>query len=126
LRQRHAEARGGRLIGPAEERVTFEELAADHLRDYRVRGLRSAATAEQRVKRLRSSFGADRGPDITTDRIRAYQAWRLEAGAQGATVNREPAALGRMVRLAARAGRLSACPVGPPRLEERPREFGAA
>lgn len=112
------------FVGPAQERVTFKDLADVYLQDYAVRGLRSKETAEARVMHLRAFFGLDRAVDITPTRIRAYQAGRLEEGAEGATVNREVAALARMFHLAVKAGRLSACPVFPERLEENPPRQG--
>ncbi len=48
---------------------------------------------------------------ITTDRVRAYEADRLQAGAARATVNQELAALRRAFNLAVEAGRLMAKPV---------------
>lgn len=52
----------------------------------------------------------DRAIDITTDRARAYQRKRLEQGAAPATINREVAALRRMLSLAYAAGKLSRVP----------------
>lgn len=124
LRRRLEEIGRGRLVGPKEERVTFEDLKADYLRDYEVRGLRSKETAEARAKHLEAFFDEARALDITTDRIRAYQADRLQQGAQAATVNREVAALARMFHLAVKAGRLSSCPAFPERLEENPPRQG--
>jgi hypothetical protein len=47
---------------------------------------------------------------IATDRARAYQRKRLDDGAAAATVNREMAALRRMLSLAFNAGKLSRIP----------------
>jgi len=113
-----------RFAGPAQERLSFEDLATDYLRDYEVRGLRSKETAEARVKHLRAFFGMDRALDITTTRVRAYQAHRLQEKAQPGTINREVAALARMFHLAVKAGRLATCPVFPTRLEENPPRQG--
>lgn len=124
LKKRLGEIGRGKLVGPQEERVTFEDVAADYLRDYELRGLRSLKTAEGRVAHLRSFFGLDRAIDITMDRIRAYQAHRRQEGAEAGTVNRECAALGRMFSLAVKAGRLGSRPPFPTRLEENPPRQG--
>lgn len=124
LKRRLAEIGRGKLVGPQEDRVTFEDLKTDYLRDYEVRGLRSKETAEARAKHLAAYFGMDRALDITTDRIRAYQAHRLQEKAQAGTINREAAALARMFHLAVKAGRLSICPIFPERLEENPPRQG--
>lgn len=81
LKKRLGEIVQGRLIGPTEERVTFEDLAADYLRDYGIKGLRSSSWAKARVAHLRRCFGMDRAPDITTARVRAYIQARPEEGA---------------------------------------------
>jgi len=129
IEQRHDERGADRLglkrfSGPAQERVTIEDLSADYLRDYTVRGLRGGGTAKAHVKHLRAFFGLDKAVSITADRIRAYQAARLKAGAETATVNREVGALHRMFTLAIEGGRLSTCPVFPARLEENPPRQG--
>ncbi len=124
LKKRLGEIHGNKFVGPQEERITFEDLKTEYLRDYEVRGLRSRETAEARVNHLGAVFGLDRALNITTHRIRAYQAHRLAEKAQAATVNREVAALARMFHLAVKASRLSACPVFPARLEENPPRQG--
>ncbi len=120
LKQRLGEMGRGKLIAPQEERVTFEDLAADFLTDYTVRGLRSGDTARDRVAHLRAFFGTVRAVDITTARLRAYQAHRLQEKAQAATINRELASLSRMFKLAVTADppRLGSRPAFPARLEE--------
>lgn len=124
LKRRLGEIGRGKLIGPQEERVTFEALVADFIRDYEVRGLRSLDTARGRVAHLCAFFGGDRAVDIMTDRIRSYQAHRLHETATAGTVNRETAALSRMFTLAVKGGRLSARPAFPARLEENPPRQG--
>lgn len=103
LRERTRQAGTPQFTGPAEYRVTFDDLAERYLRDYRVNGRRSITDAERIVARLRSTFGTDRALDITTGRIEAYTDTRLAAGAAKATVNRELAAIRRMFSLAVRS-----------------------
>jgi len=117
LRKRFRELGGGKFIGPAEERVTFKDLAEDFLRDYTLRGLRSKVHAKIRVAHLRAFFGMDRAIDITTARIRVYIEARLEDKAAPSTGNRELGALSRMFTLAVQGVRLSTKP-HIPRLEE--------
>ena len=72
LKKRLGEIGRGRLVGPSEERLTFEELAADYLQDQALKGARSSRWARERVAHLRGFFGAARALDMTTDRIRTY------------------------------------------------------
>ena len=55
-------------------------------------------------------FGFDRAVDITPDRVKAYQAYRLNEKGAPATINREVACLGKMLTLALEAGKLSRRP----------------
>ena len=110
LRERLRTAGTQEFIGPAAQRVTFEDLAALYLTDYRLNGRRSLRDATRNVETLRGAFGIDRALDITADRIAAYTERRLEAGLKPASVNRELAALRRMFTLAIRAGKVATRP----------------
>jgi len=110
LKKRLGEISNGQLIGPKEEKVTFEDLATDLERDYAVNARRSAATLTYQLRHLREGFAMMRAVDITTDRIRTHIGARQDAGAKNATINRELAALKRMFTLAIQAGRLSRRP----------------
>jgi hypothetical protein len=109
LKRRLGEISAGRFM-PNEEKLTFDELVTDVKNDYRVNGKRSLKTVEYYLLHLRGFFGFDRALDITADRVRAYQASRLNEGASNATVNREVAILGRMLSLAVGGGKLSRKP----------------
>jgi integrase len=109
LKQRLGEIAKGRFV-PNEERLTFDEMTKDLENDYRVNRRRSIATALFHVKHLRGFFGFDRAVDLTPDRVKAYQAHRLQEGAANATINREVACLGKMLTLALEAGKLSRRP----------------
>jgi integrase len=113
LKKRLGEIGRGCLIGPNEERITFEELVADLERDYSINGKRSVDVLPRRVRHLRQNFALFRAVDITTDRVRAYIVDRQAAGAANATINRELAALKRMFSLAVQGGRLSTRPYIP-------------
>ena len=106
LRERLRKAGTPDFIGPAAERLTFDDLAAMYLTDYKVNAKRSHKDAARNVERLRVAFGFDRALDITADRIAAYAAQRLEDGMAPASINRELAALRRMFSLAVKAGKL--------------------
>jgi integrase len=108
LKKRLGEIGRGRLIGPAEEKVDFEALAADFIRDYETNQKKSLRSAKLSVSHLREFFGLSRAVDITTDRVRAYTAQRQTEKASNASINRELAALKRMFSLAVQAEILSA------------------
>ena len=102
LKERRRTAGTPHFIGPTAERVTFDDLAALYLTDYKVNRRRSLDHAERYVRNLRATFGLDRALDVTADRIAAYTAQRLADGLQPGAVNRELAALRRMFSLAVR------------------------
>ena len=76
LRKRLGEIGNGKLVGPMEERLTFDQLAADLISDYQVNGKRSLESARLSIRHLRAFFGFDKALHITTDRVRAYIAKR--------------------------------------------------
>ena len=112
LTKRHGEMGLGRLVGPAVERTTFEDMAAMLIDDYRVNERKSLDRAQLSVKHLREFFGPTHAMDITPDRVLAYFRARLEVAKPG-TVRLERAALGRMFTLALRAGKVSHRPYLP-------------
>lgn len=109
LKKRLGEIGTGKLIGPVEERVTFEEMAADLENHYRTNGMVLSAV-EFPIKHLWQSFGFDKALDLTTDRIRQHISRRQAEEAANGTINREMAALKRMFSLAIQAGKLSRKP----------------
>jgi integrase len=118
LKKRFGEITSRRFVGPQEERVMFEDLAKGIERDYKVRGLRSTRAAAGRMLHLKKAFGSMRALDISPDRIRTYQADRLDEKASPATINRETSHLARAFRIAVKSGLLSVVPPFPDRLEE--------
>ncbi len=82
LKQRLADLHQGRVSGPDEERVTFEELTADYLQERAVRGAdpNGLKWSKARVKNLGAIFAGTRAVDITPARIREYAAARLADG----------------------------------------------
>jgi integrase len=113
LKQRLGEMSRGHLIGPSEERLTFEDLANMLLTDYEINGKRSIESVRLSIKHLREFFGLGRAIDIMPDRIGAYVRERQREGAANGSINRELAALKRAFTLATRAGKLGSAPYVP-------------
>ncbi len=77
LQARLGQLAEGRYVGPAAERVTFEELAEMILDDYQVNGRKSCGDVEWRIRcHLRPFFGQKRAQEITTADVKAYIAHR--------------------------------------------------
>jgi integrase len=90
-------------------RVGFEEMVGLIRADYRNKSRKSWSTAERSIAHLRLAFERYQASEIP-NRVDAYIAARLEAGAKPATVRKEVAALRRMFALAVRKGRIAARP----------------
>ena len=103
---------GNRRFVPNEDRLTFEDLIKDLVNDYQINNKRSLSTAMNHVRHLRSFFGMDRAIDISSDRVKAYQAHRLGEKASVATINREVACLSHMLSLEVNSD--------PPKLSHKP------
>ena len=115
-----AMGRPGRFIGPAQERVTFADLAEMIRTDYGINRFRSAEQLTCRIAHLSSFFAHTRAIDITTDLIQRYIADRQQAGASNGTINRELGTLKRPFHLAVRAERLAHAPHIPMLAEPTP------
>ncbi|MGD8391880.1 MAG: site-specific integrase [Desulfobacterales bacterium] len=126
LKKREGEISNGKLPGIYFDKVRFDELAEEFLVDYRINRKKSLKRAEHSVDQLKKVFEGIRIVDITTPRIGAYIEDRmklicneckeksvtqdccphcgskdLNKGASNATINRELAALKRMLNLGA-------------------------
>ena len=101
LKRREGEISSGKLPGIYFDRVKFDELAEDFLADYRLNG-KDVVRAELSVNHLKKEFEGMRVTEITSPRINAHKEKRLEEGAANGTVNRELAALKRMLNLGAK------------------------
>jgi integrase len=100
LKKREGEIANGKLPGIYFDRVVFDELAEDFIRDRRINGgPGSVKDGEKRVKHLEKSFDGVKVTSITSDKIQKYVDLRLSEGAANATINRELSALKRMLRL---------------------------
>ena len=102
LHQRLAE-RGRGVSRRDLEKVTFDDLADVIRADYQKNGRKSARRLNTSLIHLSGAFGDWRVVDLTEDVIDRYATDRLDEGAASATVNRELAALRRMLVLGRRA-----------------------
>src|ERR1700746_3180700 len=110
LKRRLGEITRGHLIGPSDERLSFEDLATILATDYEINGKRSIESVRLSIRHLREFFGLGRAIDITADRVATYVRGRQREGAANGSINRELAALKRAVTFATRAGKLSSAP----------------
>jgi integrase len=111
LKQKIGEAQMGRPVGSQIERTTLDDLLAMVDADYRANGRKTVERVKYASKHLRDFFGpACKAREITSDRITAFVAHRLDQRAAKATANYEQALLARGFRLAARAGKVSTRP----------------
>jgi len=127
LKKREGEISEGKLPGIYFDRVKFDELAEDFLRNYRINQRKSLVRAERSTGHLNRYFEGYRVPEITSPKIEAYIEKRMEwscnecekkfdsqdecpfcgsedlkQGAANATINRELSALKRMLNIGAR------------------------
>lgn len=111
LKLRLGQAAIGMPVGPQVERTTLGDILRMVEVDYAANGRKSLGRVKQAAAHLKEFFDADsRARDLTTDRITAYQATRLEQGAKPATANYELAMLRRALRLGHRAGKVATRP----------------
>lgn len=111
LQARLGQLAEGRYLGPAAERVTFEELAEGVLTDYKVNGKKTLRWVERRIRlHLLPFFGGRRAQEITTADVHALIAKRQEEGASNGEINRETNLLKRMYNLALQAEKITRRP----------------
>ena len=124
LRQRLAGLNQGKPGGRAEERVTFEDMAADYLAERTLKNVPAARLqwSRARVAHLKTFFRGMRAADITTATMREYAKRRLAEGATAGTVNRDFGVLSRLFTLALQAGQVSRRPYIPRLPEGQPRQ----
>jgi integrase len=100
LKSRQGQIAQGRRVDPAGDRLTFDQLAAGLLDDYRAHGRRSLERVENAIGHLRSMLSGYRARTIDGTLVTKYIVDRQMARVANATINRELAALKRMYRLA--------------------------
>jgi len=126
LDRREGEIAQGKIPGILYDKVTFDELAEEFLRDYRINQKKSLLKAKRSVHHLEKAFKGMSVTSITTSKINAFIENRMQSvcmeckqtflyrdecpycgsenvkkGAKNATINRELAALKRMMNLGA-------------------------
>src|SRR5712692_10934458 len=115
LQARLGQLAEGRYVGPAAERVTFEELAQGFLDDYRVNNRKTVMWAKRRVSlHLAPFFGGKRAHEITTADVKAYIVHRQDQGASNGTIVLDLGALKRMYNLGLHAEKITRKPYIPP------------
>ena len=111
LKKRIGEVQAGKAVGNAVERTTLNDLIGMVEADYAANARRSADRIAYAKAYLIDYFvGETKAREITSDRITAYLAHRLDEGAARATANYEQSLLNRGFRLALRAGRVASTP----------------
>src|SRR5262249_24280999 len=93
-------AAAGRRVPARADRIRYEEIRKDLLEHYATTGQRDAEELGWRLKHLDRFFGGWRVASITQAAVTSYVAQRQEQGASNATINRELATLGAVMRLA--------------------------
>jgi integrase len=83
------------------EQVTFDELAEDLKTEYRIQGRKSLDRLGNSVNHLEKVFKGMRAMEINTARVKRYIDFRQKEGAKNGTINRELAALSKMLNLGA-------------------------
>jgi integrase len=81
------------------EQVTFNELAEDLKTEYRIQGRKSLFRLQISITHLKKVFDNMRAMEINTARVKRYIDLRQEEGAKNGTINRELAALSKMLTL---------------------------
>lgn len=111
LRKRIGDVQAGKAVGSQVDRTTLDGLLAMVESDYKANSRKSFKRIPIAAAHLREFFGADcKAREITSDRVTAFVAHRLEQGAAKATVNIEQAFLRRGFVLAQKAGKANARP----------------
>ncbi len=126
LKRREGEISQGKIPGINFDRILFDELAEDFIRDYRINGRKSIAKAKRSVKHLEKTFKGVSVTRITTALIDKHIERRMQAncnkckkgfydlntcpfcgsdmieqGRANATINRELSALKRILNIGA-------------------------
>ena len=102
LKKREGEISEGKLPGIYFDRVRFDDLAEDFLADYEVNSKKSVDRAKLSVSQLSETFAGMKVTSIDTPTIKKYIQKRLDEEVANATINRELAALKRMLIMGVR------------------------
>jgi integrase len=102
LKRREGEIAQGKIPSVQFEKVTFDQLAEGLRQDYRINQKKTLNRIELSIGHLSGHFGGFKATQISTPMINSYVVMRLDAGAAHATINRELAALKRMLNIGAK------------------------
>lgn len=102
LKKREGEIAQGKPPGIVFDKVKFNDLVDDFLADYRINERKSLVRAERSVRHLKAAFDGMRVTNISTPLINRYIEKRIDEEAANGTINRELAALKRIMNLGAR------------------------
>jgi integrase len=122
LKAREGAVATGQRILPRADRVRYEEAAEALRKHYTTTGERDLEEAGWRLTHLDRFFAGRRLASLGPADATAYAATRQGQGAANATINRELAVLGRMLRLAYEHGTLLRLPILRKLKEAAPRE----
>jgi integrase len=122
LTARRKEICGDRFVGPAEEKLTLEQLADALIVHLKTKGAKAVPSFESHLKPIREEFGALRAIDLATTRVERFIEKQLTAGKAPATINRQVGALKQALNLARKQGRLSRVPYLPSLREDNARQ----
>lgn len=102
LKLREGQIQQGTFTGLSINKVTFDDLCADLVTDYKMNGRRSLRRTMLSIRHLKTYFEGWKIKSITSDQIKTYIVKRQEEGATNASINRELSALKRMMSLGAK------------------------
>ncbi len=101
LKLREGQIVDNRFPGLKVEKILFDELAEDLIKDYKVNGRKSIRRIMTSLRNLNKHFSGMKVQNIGTDIIQEYIADRQDEGVENGTINRELTALKRMLSLGA-------------------------
>lgn len=122
LAQKVGRAAAGEPVLPRADRICYEEVREDLVRYYATTGSRGLDEAGYRLTHLDGYFAGRRIVTIGQADATRYAELRQREGASNATVNRELAVLGRMLRIAAENNKLLRLPILRKLKENGPRQ----
>lgn len=98
LKSREGDITKGIEPNRAYDKTKYRDLRKDMLNEYEING-KSVRRLKVSLKHLDPHFNGLKAVQITTSKVQEYTKSRLEEGAANATINRELAALKRMLKL---------------------------